>query len=250
MLTFDTTMLLTADSTLQNIKDGCVMLIDKPTNWTSFDVVRKLQYTLHNKIKIGHGGTLDPLASGLLIVCTGRCTKISGTFQNDNKKYVGTITIGATTPSYDLETAFDQTFCIENISNEMCIDNAKTFLGEITQTPPAHSAVKVGGKPAYLKARKNEDFVIKSRIVTLFQFELPAIQLPNIEFEISCTKGTYIRSLANDFGKKLNNGSHLSRLRRLESGGFNICNAWQIEDLIVLLQNIVSNNESDINANS
>jgi tRNA pseudouridine55 synthase len=233
---------------MASIKEGCIFLVDKPYKWTSFDVIRKMQYTFNNQVKIGHGGTLDPLATGLLIVCTGRCTKLMDEFLNDNKKYSGTITLGSTTPSYDLETEINNTFDFGSINDKQIIDNATTFLGEIEQIPPVHSAIKQGGKPVYLKARKNIEIVMKPRQVKIFDFTVSNIMLPNFDFEITCSKGTYIRSIANDFGAKLNNGSHLSALRRLESGGFNINQTWQLPNLLDLLK--VKMNELQPNADT
>ena len=213
--------------------EGEVLLVDKPITWTSFDVVGKLRNTMKPlKLKVGHAGTLDPLASGLLIVCTGKLTKQIDSFQAEDKEYTGTITIGATTPSYDLETEIDQRFDISAITEEQIFAVAKSFEGEIDQFPPAHSALKINGERVYEKARRGEEVELKSRRVTIGAFEIEKIELPHIHFKIKCSKGTYIRSIAHDFGKALNIGAHLSSLRRTMSGDFHVDNAWNLEDLI------------------
>ncbi|MGN0003514.1 MAG: tRNA pseudouridine(55) synthase TruB [Sphingobacterium composti] len=213
--------------------EGELLLVDKPLTWTSFDVVGKLRNTMKPlKLKVGHAGTLDPLASGLLIVCTGKLTKKIDSFQAEDKEYTGTITLGATTPSYDLETEIDQTFDISSITEDQIYAVAKTFEGDIEQYPPAHSALKINGERVYEKARRGEDVELKARKVTIKSFEIEKIEMPNVYFKIKCSKGTYIRSIANDFGKVLNNGSHLSSLRRTMSGDFHVNNAWNLEELI------------------
>lgn len=213
--------------------EGELLLVDKPLTWTSFDVVGKLRNTMKPlKLKVGHAGTLDPLASGLLIVCTGKLTKKIDSFQAEDKEYTGTITLGATTPSYDLETEIDQTFDTSAITEDQIIATAKTFEGDIEQFPPAHSALKINGERVYEKARRGEDVELKARKVTVTSFEIEKIEMPHVHFKIRCSKGTYIRSIANDFGKALNNGSHLSSLRRTMSGDFHVDNAWNLEELI------------------
>lgn len=213
--------------------EGELLLVDKPLTWTSFDVVGKLRNTMKPlKLKVGHAGTLDPLASGLLIVCTGKLTKKIDSFQAEDKEYTGTITLGATTPSYDLETEIDQTFDTSAITEDQIIATAKTFEGDIEQFPPAHSALKINGERVYEKARRGEDVELKARKVTVTSFEIEKIEMPHVHFKIKCSKGTYIRSIANDFGKALNNGSHLSSLRRTMSGDFHVDNAWNLEELI------------------
>ncbi|MFT6717386.1 MAG: tRNA pseudouridine55 synthase [Saprospiraceae bacterium] len=211
------------DFSLEEFLTGCVLLVDKPLEWTSFQVVNKLKYFVRNKFnlkkfKIGHAGTLDPLATGLLIICTGKKTKIIGTFQGQDKEYTGTITLGATTPSYDLETEVDQEFPTDSITKEQIQACAQTFLGEITQVPPIFSALKVDGKRAYKAARKGEEVKMKSRQVHIREFEVNSENFPHITFRIVCSKGTYIRSIAKDFGDALNNGAHLSALRRTKIG--------------------------------
>ena len=213
--------------------EGEILLVDKPLTWTSFDVVGKLRNTMKPlKLKVGHAGTLDPLATGLLIVCTGKLTKQIDSYQAEDKEYTGIITLGATTPSYDLETEIDQTFDISNITEEQIYATAKSFEGDIEQYPPAHSALKINGERVYEKARRGEEVELKARKVTVTSFEIEKIEMPHIFFKIKCSKGTYIRSIANDFGKVLNNGSHLSNLRRTMSGDFHVNNAWNLEELI------------------
>lgn len=213
--------------------EGEVLLVDKPLTWTSFDVVGKLRNTMKPlKLKVGHAGTLDPLATGLLIICTGKLTKKIDTFQAEDKEYTGTITLGATTPSYDLETEVDQTFDISTITEEAILNATKNFIGEISQYPPAHSALKVNGERVYEKARRGEEVELKSRTVFVHAFDIEKIELPIVHFRIKCSKGTYIRSIANDFGKVLNNGSHLSSLRRTMSGDYHVDKAWNLEELI------------------
>ncbi|MDR2273137.1 MAG: tRNA pseudouridine(55) synthase TruB [Sphingobacterium sp.] len=216
-----------------NFAEGEMLLIDKPLTWTSFDVVGKVRNSLKPlKLKVGHAGTLDPLATGLLIVCTGKWTKKIDSYQAEDKEYTGTITLGGTTPSYDLETEIDETFPIAHITDQMILDVAKSFEGDIQQFPPAHSAIKINGERVYEKARRGEDVEIKSRQVRINSFEIEKIELPNVYFRVSCTKGTYIRSLAYDFGKALQSGSHLSSLRRTKSGDYTVENAWNLEQLI------------------
>ncbi len=224
------------DSTLQaeNYKEGQVILIDKPLEWTSFQAVNKVRWLIKKsfgikKIKVGHAGTLDPLATGLLIICTGKFTKKIDTFQAQEKEYTGTFTLGATTPSYDLETEIDQTFDISEITSEKIHEATKQFLGEIQQQPPVFSALKKEGKRLYEFARSGEEVEIPTRTVTISEFEITKIELPKVDFRVVCSKGTYIRSLANDFGKALNNGAHLSALRRTKIGDFSVENAVGIE---------------------
>ena len=221
--------------TLDAYQEGRVLLIDKPLNWTSFQVVNKVRWLIKQqfsikKIKVGHAGTLDPLATGLLILCTGKFTKKIETYQAQVKEYTGTITLGATTPSYDLESEIDQEFDISEISEEDILKNTQQFLGEIQQQPPIFSALKKNGKRLYEYAREGSKIDIPSRAVTIKEFEITKIELPCIEFRIVCGKGTYIRSLAHDFGRSLNNGAHLSGLRRTKIGEF------RVEDAISVLE--------------
>lgn len=216
-----------------NFADGEILLVDKPIRWTSFDVVRKIRNAIKPlKIKVGHAGTLDPLATGLLVVCTGKFTKRIDGFQAEEKEYTGTITLGATTPSYDLERDIDERFDWSGIHENEIIETAASFLGEIEQIPPAHSAIKMDGERVYEKARRGESVDVKSRRVHIYEFEITRIAMPEVDFRVVCSKGTYIRSLAHDFGKAMNNGAHLSRLRRTRSGDFHVNDAWQVTDLV------------------
>jgi len=216
-----------------NFADGEVLLVDKPMHWTSFDVVSKLRYAIKPlKVKVGHAGTLDPLATGLLVICTGKFTKRIDSFQAEEKEYTGKITLGATTPSYDLEQEIDQRFDWSGIQENQIRETAVSFLGEIEQIPPAHSAIKIDGERVYEKARRGESVTVKSRRVHIREFEITRIALPEVDFRVVCSKGTYIRSLAHDFGKALDNGAYLSRLRRTKSGDFHVDDAWQVTDLV------------------
>jgi len=215
---------------VEDFKNGQTLLIDKPLHWTSFQVVNKLRWAIRQKfklkkIKVGHAGTLDPLATGLLIICTGKFTKQIDSIQAEKKEYTGTFTLGATTPSYDLETEVNQTFSTDHITEEKIKEVTQLFLGEIDQTPPLYSAIKKDGIRLYELARKGETTEIKSRKTTIFEFEITNIQMPNVAFKVVCSKGTYIRSLADDFGKKLESGAHLSVLRRTKSGDYHVDNA-------------------------
>lgn len=214
--------------TAEDFLNGQIILIDKPLHWTSFQAVNKLKYTLINKVglpkkfKIGHAGTLDPLASGLLLVCTGKFTKRISELQGQAKEYTGTFYIGATTPSYDLETEIDQTFDISHIDEALIHETVKQFLGEIDQKPPIFSAIKKDGVRLYEHARAGETVEIASRKTTVHEFEITRIALPEIDFRVVCSKGTYIRSLAHDYGKAMNSGSHLTVLRRTKIGNYNV----------------------------
>ncbi|NGX82750.1 tRNA pseudouridine(55) synthase TruB [Aequorivita sp. KMM 9714] len=219
----------------EDYKEGQVILIDKPLEWTSFQAVNKVRWLIKKsfgfkKIKVGHAGTLDPLATGLLIICSGKFTKKIDTFQAQEKEYTGTFTLGATTPSYDLETEIDQNFDISEITSEQIHEATKEFIGEIQQQPPVFSALKKDGKRLYEFARNGEEVEIPFRKITISEFEITRIDLPNVDFRVVCSKGTYIRSLANDFGKALNNGAHLSALRRTKIGDFSVANAISISD--------------------
>ncbi len=214
--------------------NGQIILIDKPLHWTSFQAVNKMKYALINKIglpkkfKIGHAGTLDPLASGLLLVCTGKFTKKIAELQGQPKEYIGTFFIGASTPSYDLETEIDQNFDTSHINENLIYETAKKFLGEIDQKPPIFSAIKKDGIRLYEHARAGESVEIASRKTTIHQFEITKIALPEVDFRVVCSKGTYIRSLANDFGKAMKSGSHLTVLRRTKVGDYKVKNAIEI----------------------
>jgi len=223
--------------TKEQFLEGQVLLIDKPLNWTSFQVVNKLRWEIRKafnikNIKVGHAGTLDPLATGLLIICTGKMTKQINTFQAQIKEYTGTIVLGSTTPSYDLETEIDITFSTSYITEELIQETTKQFIGDIAQFPPVFSAIKKDGKRLYEFARAGESVEIKSRQITINTFEITQIALPEIYFRVVCSKGTYIRSLAHDFGKALNSGGHLSVLRRTKIGDFNVSEALSVEKFI------------------
>jgi len=227
--------------TLEEYQTGQVILIDKPLTWTSFQVVNKVRWLIKQhygikKIKVGHAGTLDPLATGLLILCTGKFTKQIETYQAQHKEYTGTITIGSTTPSYDLETEVDATFDISEISEAAIFENTKQFTGEIDQRPPIFSALKKEGKRLYEYARAGETVEIPTRKITISAFEITSIQMPEVHFRVACSKGTYIRSLAHDFGQALDNGAHLSALRRTKIGDFEVTNAISIEAFETMLK--------------
>ncbi|MBC7614513.1 MAG: tRNA pseudouridine(55) synthase TruB [Pedobacter sp.] len=216
---------------------GELLLINKPYKWTSFDVVGKIRNSLKPlKLKVGHAGTLDPLATGLLIICTGKLTKQIDTFQAEEKEYTGTMVLGATTASFDLETAIDSEFPFKHLTDEQIQDATSTFKGDIEQYPPAHSAVKVNGERLYVKARLGEEVELRKRYVTVSEFEITRIALPEVDFRIICSKGTYIRSLVSDFGKKLDNGAYLSKLTRTRSGQFLLQNAYEVADLVQYLR--------------
>lgn len=220
--------------TIEDYLNGQIILIDKTLTWSSFQAVNKLKYALINKVglpkkfKIGHAGTLDPLATGLLIICTGKFTKRISEIQGQPKEYTGTFHIGATTPSYDLETKIDQIFSIEHITNELIHRTVLQFLGEIDQKPPVFSAIKKDGIRLYEHARAGETVEIASRKTTIHEFEITRIELPEIDFRVKCSKGTYIRSLAYDFGKALNSGAHLTVLRRTKIGDYTLENAVDV----------------------
>lgn len=217
--------------TAEDFLNGQILLIDKPLTWSSFQAVNKLKYVLKKrynlpkKFKIGHAGTLDPLATGLLIICTGKFTKKITEIQSQEKEYTGTITVGATTPSYDLETEIDATFPTAHITDALINETTQQFLGEIDQKPPVFSAIKKDGKRLYEHARAGEEVEIKARKTTIYEFEITRIQLPEIDFRIKCSKGTYIRSIAYDFGIALQSGGHLTALRRTKIGDYDVNNA-------------------------
>lgn len=215
-----------------DFEKGEALLFDKPYTWSSFHVVNNIRYALKHylgikKIKVGHAGTLDPLATGLLIICTGKFTKRIDEFQAQEKEYTGTFTLGATTPSFDLETEVDVHYPTDHIDEKTLLDTAKSFVGTIEQTPPIFSAIKIDGKRAYEYARNNEEVKIKPKIISISEFEITDIKMPEISFRIVCSKGTYIRSLAYDFGIALNSGAHLSELRRTKIGKFSVNNALE-----------------------
>jgi len=214
-----------------SFEEGRVLLIDKPLHWTSFDVIRKLRSLIKIK-KIGHAGTLDPLTTGLLIVCTGKFTKKINGYMSQEKEYTGTFTLGAITPTYDLESEPQNFKDVSNISIDMLKETTKQFTGEISQVPPIHSAIKQAGKPVYLLARKGVDIKLEPRKITVFEFEITKVELPLVSFRVVCTTGTYIRSLVNDFGAALGCGAYLSSLCRTRIGDFTLDQSVSIDELI------------------
>lgn len=226
--------------TVEDFLDGQILLINKPFGWTSFDVVKKIKNLIRTKyslkkIKVGHAGTLDPLATGLLIVCTGKFTKLISKIQGQEKTYTGTITLGGTTPSYDLETEVDNNYETAHITEELIKESTTQFIGEIDQKPPIFSALKKGGERLYEKARRGETIEIESRKVTVREFTITSIENLEVNFEIKCSKGTYIRSIAHDFGAALNSGGHLSKLCRTSIGEYQISEAIDVETFKKLL---------------
>ncbi|GBF21396.1 tRNA pseudouridine55 synthase [Arenibacter algicola] len=227
--------------TKEDFLEGQVLLIDKPLGWSSFQAVNSLKWKIRKKfqlkkIKIGHAGTLDPLATGLLLICTGKATKTINELQGQEKEYTGTITLGGTTPSYDLETEINENFPIDHITNELIHNTTAKFIGDIEQIPPVFSALKKDGKRLYEYAREGKEVEIKKRGVTITEFEITSIELPMVQFRVVCSKGTYIRSLAHDFGKALQSGAHLSSLKRTKIGDYNVNKAITPEEFGKLLQ--------------
>tara|TARA_B100001173_G_scaffold311721_1_gene329890 strand:- start:1426 stop:2124 length:699 start_codon:yes stop_codon:yes gene_type:complete len=228
---------------LESILEGQLLLLDKPLEWTSFQVVNKLRWALKKKyklkkLKVGHAGTLDPLATGLLLISTGKMTKKISEIQALEKAYTGTITLGASTPSYDLETAIDKNFPVDHITKQQINTVKKNFEGEIDQYPPIYSAIKKDGKRLYDYARSGENTKIEARKVTLYAFDFIQIDLPQLRFHVRCSKGTYIRSLAHDFGKSLQSGAHLSQLRRIAIGDYRVKDALSPDQIIKQLDEI------------
>lgn len=218
-----------------DIENGSIILVNKPYTWTSFQVVNKLKYHIKHKygvkkFKIGHAGTLDPLATGLLIICIGKFTKRIEEFQAKEKEYTGVFRLGATTPCFDLEKPIDNEYPYLHITNEDVLRVANNFIGEIDQTPPLFSAVKVEGKRAYELARENQEVELKSKKIIISEFEVKNINLPDVEFRIVCSKGTYIRSIARDFGLALNSGAHLIELERTRIGEFKLEDALNVNE--------------------
>ncbi|WP_306349798.1 tRNA pseudouridine(55) synthase TruB [Flavobacterium sp. '19STA2R22 D10 B1'] len=226
--------------TAESFQNGKVLLIDKPLHWSSFQAVNKIKWSLKKhlglkKIKVGHAGTLDPLATGLLIVCTGKFTKNIQELQGMVKEYTGTFHLGATTPSYDLETEVDHHYPIDHINDELINQTTFQFIGEIDQRPPIFSAIKKDGVRLYEHARKGEEIAIPTRKVEIHEFEITRIALPEVDFRVVCSKGTYIRSLAYDFGQALNSGAHLTALRRTKIGEYSVedaISATEFEDTV------------------
>ncbi|MEA3452694.1 MAG: tRNA pseudouridine(55) synthase TruB [Bacteroidota bacterium] len=227
---------------------GEVLLINKPKEWTSFDVVNKIRYLIKRKfnlkkIKVGHAGTLDPLATGLLIICTGKKTKTIVNFSELNKEYIAKVTVGGITPSFDKETEITEQFDIEHITEDLLVDTLKSFLGKQEQTPPIYSAKKINGEKAYVKARKGEDVKMKTAIVDFQEIELLEHSLPNsATIRLKVSKGTYIRSFANDLGKRMNSGAYLEELQRTFIGDYKLSDAYEIEEFVQLVNNLNSTN--------
>jgi tRNA pseudouridine55 synthase len=239
-----TDQIITANSYIENIDfvKGVVLLVDKPIGWTSFDVVNKIRFKIKHgfgikKIKVGHAGTLDPLATGLLIVCTGKLTKTIDFIQAENKVYTGRLILGATTATYDSEQSPDAFYPTAHINDDLIHQMTNEFVGAIEQLPPAYSAIKINGEKAYNLARKGKDVELKSRSIHIHSFKITAIDMPELKFDVKCSKGTYIRSLAHDYGKKLVSGAYLSSLRRESIGDYNVIDAWSMDDLIAFIDN-------------
>lgn len=219
-----------------HFEEGEVFLIDKPLDWTSFDVVNLIRAVIKRyhgirKLKVGHAGTLDPLATGLLIICTGRMTKQIDNYQAQEKVYTGTMLLGQTTPTYDLESEPDAFYSTDGITDEMLEEARKSFIGDIMQRPPKFSAIKIQGKRAFEYARSDEEVALKERLVHIDDFKIDTSNFPKIEFEVRCSKGTYIRSLVNDFGKRLNSGACMTSLRRTMIGEFSVEKARDLQEL-------------------
>lgn len=220
-----------------DFETGEILLINKPLTWTSFDVVKKVRNILRIK-KIGHAGTLDPLAEGLLILCTGKYTKKIDEIQAQEKEYTGHFTLGQTTPSFDLETEVDETRDYSYLTEEIIREAARSFEGIIDQTPPLYSAVKINGERAYTLARRGDTAEIKSKQIEIKKFEITGIALPLVSFRVVCSKGTYIRSLARDYGQKLGCGAHLSKLVRTRIGIYDLAKALSVDDILALRKQI------------
>lgn len=225
-----------------NFEEGYIAVIDKPLDWTSTDVVRKIKVALrklgYRKIKVGHAGTLDPLATGILLVCIGRATKMVDALQSEEKEYVADVMLGGTTPSYDLEHPVDATFPTEHITREMVLEALAALSGERLQSPPVYSAKKIDGMRAYELARAGEEVEMRKALVNIYEMELLEYDLPRIRIRVRCSKGTYIRSLAHEIGQALESGAHLTSLCRTRSGGFRIENAHELDDFLKKLEEL------------
>ena len=220
-----------------DFKEGYIAIIDKPLEWTSTDVVRKIKYALqhrlgYKKIKIGHAGTLDPLATGVLIVCIGKATKMVNDLQAEEKEYIADIELGATTPSYDLEHPIDKRYPTDHITREMIEQALRNLTGERLQAPPIYSATTVEGVRAYEFARAGEEVELKKALINIYEMEILSLEMPRLQIRVRCSKGTYIRSLANEIGLALDSGAHLTGLRRTRSGGFTAENGWKLENFM------------------
>ena len=225
-----------------NFEDGYIAVLDKPLRWTSTDVVRKIKFALrrlgYRKIKVGHAGTLDPLATGILLVCIGRATKLVDSLQAEEKEYVADVMLGATTPSYDLEHEIDQTYPWEHSTREALAEALESLTGERLQTPPVYSAKKIDGTRAYELARAGEEVAVRQAMITIYEMEILEYALPRVRIRIRCSKGTYIRSLAHEIGQALHSGAHLASLRRTRSGGFTLEKSYELDEFLENLQNL------------
>lgn len=225
-----------------NFEEGYIAVVDKPLRWTSTDVVRKIKFALHRlgyrRIKVGHAGTLDPLATGVLLVCIGRATKMVDALQAEEKEYVADVMLGATTPSYDLEHPVDRTYPWEHITREAAEEALRSLTGERLQEPPRYSAKKIEGTRAYELARAGEEVALRMAQIHIYEMELEEYDLPRIRIRVRCSKGTYIRSLAREIGEALRSGGHLTSLRRTRSGGFCAERAWQLDELLENLEKL------------
>lgn len=225
-----------------NFEDGYIAVVDKPLEWTSTDVVRKIKFSLrrlgYRKIKVGHAGTLDPLATGVLLVCIGRATKLVDSLQAEEKEYVADVMLGATTPSFDLEHPVDQTYPWEHITRDAVVEALRSLTGERLQEPPVYSAKKIDGTRAYDLARAGEEVTLKKALITIYDMQIEEYDLPRVRIRVRCSKGTYIRSLAGEIGRELSSGAHLTSLRRTRSGGFTVENAFDLETFLEKLQEL------------
>lgn len=243
--------LLSLNHKTYHFEQGEVLLINKPFKWTSFDAVNKIRWLLQKKLglknlKVGHAGTLDPLATGLLIMCTGKFTKRIDEFQAYQKEYTGTITLGSTTPSFDLETQINERFEFSHIDELSIHETTKRFIGETLQTAPLYSAKKIDGVRAYKIARRGEEAEIKPNKIQISEFNITEIRMPEVDFKITCSKGTYIRSIANDFGKYLNNGAHLSALCRTKIGSFDLNDSIDMQEFETMILEIANQKNAGI----
>lgn len=225
-----------------NFEEGYIAVLDKPLRWTSTDVVRKIKFSLrklgYRRIKVGHAGTLDPLATGVLLVCIGRATKMVDALQAEEKEYIADVMLGATTPSFDLEHEIDHTYPWEHITRQAVEKALADLTGQRLQTPPVYSAKKIDGTRAYELARAGEEVAVRQALITIYEMELLECELPKIRIRVRCSKGTYIRSLAREIGEALQSGAHLTALRRTRSGGFTAENAWSLDEFLENLQNL------------
>lgn len=240
-----------ADKERPLFKEGVVLLVDKPTDWTSFNAVSIIRNRVSKiektkRVKVGHAGTLDPLATGLLIICVGKYTKKLESFVGMGKRYSGTIQLGGTRPSYDMETEINQTYPVDHITDKDKIEKAYEFVGEIMQKPPIFSAIRVDGERLYKKARRGEEVEIKARPVTIDKFDIKIKENHEVEFVLDCSKGTYVRSLAYDYGKALGSGAYLSSLRRDKIGKFDVKDAWDLKELVAVLESIIEKEKDNV----